>query len=207
MVSTGIMAHPVAYEGAFSFMSMNTEGSNENTLVYSPKYYLGTGVKYTMMKDKGFDEDQGTKEQWVNLHLGYLVKRWNDYKYQGNLYLFGGPGYVFSDSNSEHNDEYFTRVGFQADWETRRIYTLARYNAALSKYRNVEEYTLRFGAAPYLAGFDDLNAWIILEAKHSPQSENETEVSPILRMFYQNILWEVGGSFNNNWILNFMVRY
>lgn len=187
-------SHPVAYEGAFSFMSLNTEGKTDNTLVYSPKWYLGTGIQHV----------QTTDDKFTNLHLGLLLKRWNNWESQGNFYLFGGPG-IQQRNNVE---KYFSRYGAQADWESRRIYTLASYTAAQSKdFGSLENFEARLGFAPFLAGFKDLNIWAILQVDHSPQVERETEVTPLVRMFYKNVLWEMGSSLSGSWLLNFMVRY
>lgn len=194
LFSFNVLAHPVAYEGAFSFMSINSRDMSENTLVYSPKYWLGTGVKHVEGKDS----------KWTNAHLGFLAKRWNEFHSQGNFYLFGGPGVVWNRQQSD----YFTRYGMQLDWETRRIYTMFKTSIADSKkFGTEQDYEGRIGFAPYLAGFDDFNSWMILQVTHVPGREQEVQVTPLLRMFYQNVLWEVGSSFQGNWLLNLMVRY
>lgn len=194
LFSFKVLAHPVAYEGAFSFMSINSKETSENTLIYSPKYWLGAGIMH----------QQSGEEKWSNAHLGLLLKRWNELHSQANLYLFGGPGVVW---NREQTD-YFTRYGIQADWETRRLYTMGKVSIADSKkFGDEQYYEGRIGFAPYLAGFDDINAWAILQVSHSNTSENSVQITPLLRMFYQNVLWEVGSSLKRDWLINFMVRY
>ncbi len=186
-------AHPVAYEGAFSYMTLNTSVQSENTFVYSPKYYLGAGVKHV----------QQGENQFTNFHLGYLVKRWNEFNSQGNFYLYGGPGkYKIQEDNGN-----FMRYGFQADWESRKYYTALRYTNIDASEFNQEQYIARLGFAPFIAGFNDLNAWLILQYQNTPQGEKKEVVTPVLRMFYKNVLWEIGSSFDNQWTLNFMVRW
>jgi hypothetical protein len=192
-LARGVLAHPVAFAGATSFMSLNMNGLSENTLVYSPTYYLGTGLKHV----------QTNQEKWSNLHLGYLVKRWNKLDSQSNIYLFGGPGIHWK----QNQREYFTRVGAQMDWENRRLYFMGRYSGAHSKLGNFEQYQVRAGLAPFLAGFNELNAWIILQAQHVPQRPQETMITPLMRFFYKNVLWEMGSSVSGDWLLNLMVRY
>jgi hypothetical protein len=193
LLSFAAFGHPVAYEGAFSFMSQNTSFQTENTLVYSPKYWLGVGVKHQQMKE----------EKRTNIHLGYLVKRWNEFDSQANVYFFGGPGF----EKSEGESRYFTRYGAQADWESRKYYTLIKFNGTKSKTTTTETYQARVGFAPYIAGFDDFNSWLILDVKHNPKFDNETVITPTLRMFYKNVLWETGVSLKKEWMLNFMIRY
>jgi hypothetical protein len=50
---------------------------------------------------------------------------------------------------------------------------------------------LRLGFAPYLAEFDELSFWLILEDRKSTE---QSSVFPILRFYYRNALWEVGGT-------------
>lgn len=193
LLSSPVWAHPVAFKGATSFMSLNNSQMTENTLVYSPEYWLGTGVKHITNGD----------DEWTNAHLGLLLKRWNEFESQGNFYLFGGPGRLKTKSESE----YFTKVGAQLDWESRRLYSYARYSGAYSKVKDLEQYEGRVGFAPYIAGFNDLNSWLMLQVQHVPERKDETMVTPMIRMFYKNVLWELGSSLKSDWMLNFMVRY
>jgi len=192
-LSFSAWAHPVAYEDAFSFMSINSADRSENTLVYSPKWWLGTGVMHVQKGD----------HKWTNLHLGLLLKRWNNWESQGNLYLFGGPG--IEQMNGQ--EKYFTRTGVQADWESRKIYTMIKYTSTITDWQNQESYEGRVGFAPFLAGFKDLNIWAILQVDHNPKATQQTEVTPLVRMFYKNVLWELGSSLDNKWLINFMVRF
>lgn len=193
LVSFRSYAHPVAYARAYSYMAQNTSKASENTLVYSPKYWLGYGLKHI----------QSGENEWTNLHLGFLLKRWNEFEYQGNIYLFGGPGRV----KYQGEEASFAKYGFQADWETRRVYTLFKYTSAQSDLIRTEEFVGRVGFAPFVAGFNDLNAWGILQVKYSALEEKQTEITPYLRMFYKNVLWEMGSSLDQNWMFNFMVRF
>lgn len=183
----------MAYEDAFSYMSINSSEKSENTIVYSPKWWLGTGVMHVQSGD----------HKWTNLHLGLLLKRWNNWESQGNFYLFGGPGI----ERMNGQNKYFTRTGVQADWETRRIYTMTKYTSTITDWQNQESYEARVGFAPFLAGFKDLNIWAILQVTHDPKASQQTEVTPLVRMFYKNVLWELGSSLDNKWLINFMVRF
>lgn len=191
-----IKAHPVAFKGAVSFMTNNMRNLTENTLIYSPTFDWGLGIKHV---------SQGVeRNRWTNIHIGYLVKRWNRFDSQGNLYFFGGPG-VYEEEKGKFS--YFTRLGFQADWETRFFYTMLRYSAGQFSYRVLEQYNARVGLAPFLAGYNELNIWAILQFQHVPQRNRETMITPLIRMFYKNVLWEAGSSLSGDWLFNFMVRY
>ena len=194
LASLSAWGHPVAFQGAYSFMSENTSNESSNMLVYSPKYWFGFGVNHS----------EENNQKFTNAHLGFLLKRWNDFFYQGNIYLYGGPG---THSYGDEKD-YFTKYGFQADWESRKYYTLVKYEAKQSKNNSNEAYTARVGVAPFIAGLDELNAWFIVEAKQTTSRNGDlTSVTPLMRIYYNNILFEFGSSLKREWMLNFMVRY
>lgn len=195
------LAHPVSFEGGTSLMSQMNPVNQEINLVYSPKWWFGTGVVF----DRKTDERELTSVQFA-----YLAKRWNLPEAQGNLYFFGGPGYAKTDmSDPVLSEEPFYRLGFQADYETRRIYTAIRY----TENRFIDDGELIYsrlrlaaGFAPYKAGYDELNSWVILRTFFD-SSMNETQWVPTLRFFYKNFLWEIGQDFKGRSQFNFMVRY
>ena len=81
--SESLIAHPVSFEGGTALMSEMSPVNQELSFVYSPKWWLGTGIVF----------DRNT-ERWklTSLHFALLAKRWNLPEAQGNFYLFGGTG-------------------------------------------------------------------------------------------------------------------
>lgn len=194
--------HPVSYEDGFSLMSEASEAVQEGSFIYSPKWWLGTGA----IVEK-FDQ----RRTYTSAHVGWLVHRWNLEDAQGNLYLFGGPGYFRHEAldGETEEDGGFLRLGAQADYETRRIYTALRY----TERRNLSRFDLlddrldaSVGFAPYLAKFSELNSWVIFRVMTFENFDSVYYV-PTLRFFYKNFLWEMGMSFSGMAQLNFMVRF
>lgn len=175
----------------------------EVSMIYSPKYWLGLGV-VTMRSPDKFEVSSS--------QIGWLVNRWNLAEAQGNFYLLGGLGY----GKQEEADDLqikasgtVYRLGAQADFETRRIYTFMRY----VEHRFVDDgrllnnqFAAALGFAPYLGEFDELNSWVIFKLIASDDF-NEFIYLPMIRFFYKNFLWEVGQDFDGNSQLNFMVRF
>lgn len=200
--STSSFAHPVTFEGGWGFMSRLGEQMREGLVIYSPKWWLGTGV---------LSEELFEKRSYHSLHVGVLLKRWNLEDAQGNIYVFGGPGYYrFDLLNDTREDGGFLRTGFQVDFETRRFYSALRHVERLDLDRNFERLDQTFeasiGFAPYIADFDELNSWVVFKARTFDRFHSWDWI-PTLRFFYQNFLWEVGHSFDGHFQLNFMVRY
>lgn len=194
-------AHPVSYEDGFSLMSESSEYFQEASFIYSPKWWLGTGV---------VTEKIDQERMYTSAHIGWLVNRWNLEGAQGNFYLFGGPGYFNHQSQGDFaEDGDFVRLGAQADYETRRIYTALRY----TERRDFRDFDLlddrleaSVGFAPYLAKYTELHSWVIFRAMAS-ESFERVDYIPTLRFFYKNFLWEVGMSFKGMSQVNFMVRF
>lgn len=195
-------AHPTSYEGGYSLMTELHPEIQEISMIYSPKYWLGTGVVTMRMPDKF---------ELATAQVGWLVNRWNLAEAQGNFYLLGGLGHGKLEGTAFQNPTQGTvyRLGAQADFETRRIYTYMRY----IEHRFTDDSSLlnnqfsaALGFAPYLGEFDELNSWVIFKFV---ALDNFTDFIylPMLRFFYKNFLWEIGQDFDGNSQLNFMVRF
>ena len=65
----------------------------------------------------------------------------------------------------------------------------------------------RIGFAPYLANYDDLHTWLMVEVSHHPAKDDTWVVTPLVRFFYHTTLVEAGYSSNDhlmfNWVLQF----
>jgi hypothetical protein len=189
------LAHPVSYEGSYMVASDNSKASSEYMLIYSKKYWLGYGIVAHR-----FDED------WAYIpQLSILAKRWNLPEAQANIYIYGGYGQL--DLENGHT-EGITRLGTQIDYETRKVYSAIKVKRfdTLDDY-NTDIYTLQAGFAPYIAGFNDLNTWLIGEWTYNPEYQSHAEASLLLRFFYKNVFWELGSNTNGDPMFNFMVHY
>lgn len=192
-------AHPTSYEGGFALMSEFHPNVQEVSMIHSPKYWLGTGVVTMRSPDKF---------ELVTSQIGWLVNRWNLSSAQGNFYLLGGLGYGKMKSQTETEGAIY-RLGAQADFETRRIYTFLRY--VEHRFTDDDEllgdqFSAALGFAPYLGEFDGLNSWVIFKFIASNEF-NDFIYLPMVRFFYKNFLWEIGQDFDGNSQFNFMVRF
>ena len=66
---------------------------------------------------------------------------------------------------------------------------------------------LRLGYAPYKTSYDKLSAWFILEANIIENGlKKESELLPIIRLFKDNILVELGHNFKDNYLITAMIH-
>ena len=192
-----VHAHPVSYQGATSLMSYNKPDENEVLLTYSFRSYLAGGLYYFKEGDISYSLPR----------LNYLAKRWNNENSQGNVYLSAGYG-----AEKSYNET--KGVGFASvdvDWESRKYYTSAAYsrfirdNAGTQSRPDFEMIKFRAGIAPYLAEYNEINAWFILQAEK--QNDSSTQLTQFVRLFYRNVLVELGAGFNGEWAFNYMVHF
>lgn len=195
------LAHPVIYKEGIVVSSSNMESYSDNQFMYSWSNKWSSGLNHWR-----FTKDDKNTE-FGFLKLNHLLYRHNGEHSQGNIYVHGGVGVADSEiEKRQTNDAYMT--GFEADWETRTLYTALKYYYFTSpKVTDFSMAQARVGFSPYEAGFDKLQSWFMLQAMVMPEIEAEVIITPMLRFFYHNVLWEVGSSTRGEWMLNVMVHY
>jgi len=186
--SDSALAHPVTFKGgtALEFGTTHRQHHLSANHSFRPDFALGTDLHW--MKD-----NRDNINRFELIRANWLARRWNQPDSQANLYLSGGLG----NSRAEAKNSVGAMVAAQADWETRRLYT--QWNTlvlARESGRNFQHYQGRVGIAPYLAEFDELNTFLILQANYSPQMNDNWRLGPVVRFFYDKILLEIGSSFD-----------
>lgn len=188
-------AHPVAYEGAFSLLAFTSEKEQDLQALYSWSPRFASGLRQLR-----YDAPGGSRQLSL-LQANVLVHRWNEKTSQANLYLGAGGGF-------EKNARLAAIGTVDADWESRRLYTSAQYQSlGFSRNPAIQSMKLRAGFAPYLAEYAELHSWFILELARTPRLERKTEITPLIRLFYRNLLAEFGRSVGGDFKFNFMVHY
>lgn len=199
LLGSPAFSHPVAFKGAWSFMAFNQPDMLDWQLLYSFERKFSLGVDFVR------EEMVGPERYFLIPRLSWLVQRWNGKEYQANIYVYAGVGAARRDSDIKLAGE----ASVEADYETRKYYVSgkgtwigARDQASLVAYQ------LRAGFAPYLADFEGIHSWLIAQAQYYPLANEENlRVGPVLRVFYRNVLWEMGVSVKGTWNINLMVHF
>lgn len=190
-------AKPISYVNGFMVMQENDETGNTLSLDYTidPKLAVGLYAK---------QENGGKEFKTIGPQVNTLIKRWNLPEGQGNIFNMSGAGV----SRYHGDNEFSAWTGFLADYETRRIFT--SYELRLMYAGDIEKSAwqrARVGFAPYVAGYDDLNTWLMVQVDHHPAKPDNVVVTPLVRFFYKTTLVEAGYSSNDrvmfNWLLQF----
>lgn len=189
-------AHPVIYKGGWIYQGSFMPKMNEMKLGYSfdPNFAV-------MMKSNSFEMNNNYRDYTIGLN--FLAKRWLQEDSQGNIYL-GAYGGQYEDDNGSG----FAGQGFiMADWEDREDYVMFRSKRYFYDGQENQDYMFRYGFAPYVAGMDELQAWAIVQAYYYKEQSREVILTPMIRFFYKNILWEMGSSTKGDSFLTLMVHY
>ena len=188
-------SHPVIYKDGFAINSTNMPQYSNNYVLYSLTNRFALGLEHDR-----FDRfDAGL------VKFNSLIFRDNGEDSQANIYFHGGAGVL--DQNAEGNRGLFN-YGVEADWETRILYTSwkhLRYEGA--KDLNLSLTQGRIGLSPIKTPFDQLQTWFMVQGMIIHDIEDKVMITPMLRFFYHNVLWEVGSSTRGDWMLNLMVHY
>lgn len=190
------MARPISYPDGWSAMTMNDGDSNSINIQYSPTARYSVGYTGEYMRD--------SHDKTHVMQINYLAKRWNNPDSQGNFYIESGIGAM--DHKAHITPVAFT--GITTDWEDRRF--LVSYNNRVTVGENVnEDFTqkARIGIAPYIGKFNDLHTWLMVEARHSPESKDPFTVTPLVRLFKDTNMVEMGMSTKGKILFNFMKQF
>lgn len=195
-------AHPVPFKDAISVMTWNQPHFNETMTTYSFHRNAAAAAQYMRM-----DMEHGEEMTAVVPQLNLLGRRWNERESQANIYVVGGFGSYRMDDGADRRTETTALAGVEADWESRKYYVSAKVTGLLPRFGgNMWVQTYRAGIAAYPAEFDELAAWLILDVQHIDRREREVTATPVMRLYYRNIMTEVGASFTGDWMLNFMIH-
>lgn len=190
-------AHPVIYKGGTVISSQNMEMFSDNQVSYSFHQKWATGLNLWRFKN---DDDSST--QFGFARINHLLKRWNSNFSQANIYLSSGVGAAKTD---ETKAAYL--LGAEGDWETRHLFTsLKYYSFNAPNLTSVSMTQGRIGYSPHEANFDKLQTWVMLQGMYMGEVEKTVVVTPLVRFFYNNLLWEMGSSLRGEWFLNLMVH-
>ena len=195
-----VFAHPVAYEDSTQVELRWQEAMQDAQVYYSTTAKDAVGLWYHQMEN----DDDGDTHKGLTVQYNRLFKRWYQRNAQANLY--GTIGLGMADTRTENEEPAF-RLGLQADYETRQIYSMFRADLWQADSFSHGIFKAALGLAPYKADFDQLNMWLVLGARYITDWEDEIEITPKLRFFYQNVFWELGANLDGDPFVMLMVHY
>jgi len=191
-----VQARPVSFPDGWMAMQMHDGTQDSVMLTYSPSAFYAVGERTDYMRED---------KSWLHTaSYNRLLKRWNGSDSQANIFLLGGVGAATKADSTKAAGT----LGIEVDWETRRYYT-AYENRIIASDNIDQSYThkARVGIAPYIAGYNDINTWFMLQVDHTPTSHDNVVVTPLVRLFTTEVLGEIGISNKKDVMANLTVQF
>lgn len=187
-----ILSHPVTWKSGTVLTFRRLAKTSQINLHYS----------YTNKWSLGLHAININETKYLMVQNNLLIKRWNQDTSQANVYVFSGVG-----KKIQASYDTVVHIGTQIDWETRRLYTQFESHSFLSK--NTSHFlSARFGVAPYLSDYNDLHSWIILQLSDTiSKTKHEITIMPVVRLFIDNYLAEIGSNFSNKHMVTLMYHF
>ena len=148
--------------------------------------------------------------QFHGVQLNYLVKRHNAPDFAGKLFIlkavWAWPTVISDLPDGEPQPAAFTDIAL--DWESRRYFTSYENRAYYA--RDIDKFLrqkARVGIAPYLGDYDDVHSWLMLQVDHITGEGGRISFTPLIRMFKNEYLGEVGISDKGEILFNLIIRF
>ena len=236
-------SHPVIYKNGWVYWGEFFGTNNRQRLSYTfhPKASIELqhqtyNKNFTKWSGAAKVHSMPEKHRETLLGFNILAKRWLFQHSQANIYagLAGRYNFFYSHENTDATQtlkqaDWLLQPSVSADWESRKLYTALSLKARISEEKSIIYNTRwRAGFAPYMAGMEQLQAWMVFQldysfassttppsSKNSP-SKNKPWISPmpsdleftaLMRFFYKNTLWEIGSSLEGRFFLTLMIHH
>lgn len=183
-------AKPIAFAKGTTVMVEHGAGTmNEAQVFYAPRYWYSAGAGWLEL-----DSEDGTKQRHITYLRGNLLaKRWNMPAAQANVFVWGGLGRATG--NDFEGSDLARNVGFQADYETRRVYGAFRSDLQESDHFSHRIDTLQLGWAPYKHDYNTLATWFVVQGRrYTGGLFDGTETAFLVRFFKGGTWVEVGAT-------------
>jgi hypothetical protein len=193
LLPAALFARPVSYADSWTLTQKNDSFGHILSLHYSPTVRYSLGL-YTQSRPD-------INKAWYIATCNALIKRWNLPSAQANIFFLSGVGI----SRNKGKMGGAAQCGLNLDYETRRILVAYENRAVYAERVDKSIHHIgRLGFSPYVAAFDALQPWILLQYEYK---DSKTLLTPLLRLYRNNVLVEFGlstkGTILFNWIVTF----
>jgi hypothetical protein len=191
-------AAPMGFKG--SVMAMGDFGPNwrESWANYAltARDAIGAGGLYMR------SDDETRTRTLAEVNYTRLAQRWNLEDAQANVWLFAGVGAIRG--NDFSGSKLALAPGVQLDYETTRVYLAATARLYRANGLNHDFGSLRAGFSFFEADYDEVQPWVVLEARRMRGLSDKTEITPMLRLIHNRYFVELGLNNSRQARANFM---
>jgi len=135
-------------------------------------------------------DDEARSRTLAEVNYTRLLKRWNLAHAQANVWFFAGAGAIRG--NDFAGSRFAWAPGVQVDFETTRVYLAATARLYRAEGLNHDFASLRAGLSFYEVDYDEIQPWLVLEARRMRGLSDKTEITPMLRLIHSRYFVELG---------------
>ncbi len=147
-------------------------------------------------------DDGLRRRSFAEANYTRLLRRWNAEHSQANLWLLAGIGPV--QGNDFAGSRTMLAPGISADWETTRLYLSATARLYRAQGLRHDYASARAGFSFYEADYDEVQPWLVVEARRMQGLSDRTEITPMLRLIHSRYFIEAGVNNMKQARFNFM---
>jgi hypothetical protein len=199
--AAGASAAPMGFKD--SWMTMVDLGPNWQEAGFNYAVTSRDAFGATVLNMKSDDDTK--RRTFTELTYTRLVQRWNLPHAQANAWLFLGAGAM--SGNDFSGSQAAWSPGVQLDYETTRVYLAATARLLRSDDLKHDYGSVRAGFSFYEVDYDEVQPWLILEARRTRGLSDKTEVTPMLRLIHNRYFVELGVNTDGQPRANFMYTF
>jgi hypothetical protein len=186
VASLPIYAGPMGFKDSTMAMGDFSPNWREGWVNYAftPRDAVGAGGLWMRSDDK-----QRTRS-FTEATYTRLVKRWNGEHSQANVWFVLGAGPV--KGNDFAGSRTMLAPGLSVDYETTRIYVSATARLYRAQDINHDYGSLRAGFSLYEVDYDEVQPWLVLEARRMRGLSDRNEITPMLRLIHKRYFVDMG---------------
>lgn len=151
---------------------------------FTPRDAVGAGGLWMR------SDDQRRTRTFTEATYTRLVKRWNGEHSQANVWFVMGAGPV--KGNDFAGSRTMLAPGISVDYETTRVYVSAMARLYRAQGINHDYGSLRAGFSLYEVDYDEVQPWLVLEARRMKALSDRVEITPMLRLIHNRYFVDIG---------------
>ncbi len=192
------LAGPMGFKDSTMTMGDFSPNWQEAWVNYAitPRDAFGAGGLYMR------SDDQRLTRSLAEVTYTRLAKRWNGEHSQANIWLLAGAGAV--KGNDFTDTRFMLAPGISADFETTRVYVSATARLYRAPGINHDFASARAGFSFYETDYDEVQPWLVVEARRMNNLSDQTEITPMLRFIHSRYFVEIGVNNAKQTRFNFM---
>ena len=201
MVAVPSFAAPMGFKDSWMGMGDLSPNWREGFTNYAFTARDAIGPSLLYMRS----DDKATTRELAEVTYTRLLKRWNLPHAQANIWFIGGAGAVRG--NDFTGNRSMLTPGIQVDYETTRLYASASARLYRAEGIRHDFAAARIGFSFYEADYDEVQPWLVVEARRMRGLSDMTEITPMLRLIHNRYFVEAGVNNSKQLRFNFMYTF